>query len=99
MINGFERGAHRFQGMGPGFLPPNLDLDLLDDCRMVFEEDAFPLARRLAREEGIFVGMSSGATVVAALEVARDLGPDKVVVCLAADSADRYVSTELFDDD
>ncbi len=99
VINGFERGAHRFQGMGPGFLPPNLDLDLLDDCRMVFEEDAFPLARRLAREEGIFVGMSSGATVVAALEVARDLGPDKVVVCLAADSADRYVSTELFDDD
>lgn len=96
VINGYERGQHKFQGMGPGFIPGNLDLDLLDGCRMVYEEDAFPLARRLAREEGIFVGMSSGATVHAALEVARELGPGKVVVTMAADSGARYVSTELF---
>ena len=96
VINGFERGQHKFQGMGPGFLPGNLDLDLLDGCRMVYEEDAFPLARRLAREEGIFVGMSSGATVYAALEVARELGPGKVVVTMAADTGARYISTELF---
>jgi cysteine synthase A len=96
VINSFDRGQHRFQGMGPGFLPKNLDLELLDECRMVYEEDAFPLARRLAREEGIFVGMSSGASVFAAMEVARELGPGKVVVCLAADSAARYISTELF---
>ena len=99
VINGHERGQHKFQGMGPGFLPGNLDRDLLDGCEMVWEEDAFPLARRLAREEGIFVGMSSGATVVAALKVARELGPGKVVVCLAADSAARYTSTELFEAD
>ena len=74
VINGFERGAHKFQGMGPGFLPKNLDLALLDACAMVFEEDAFPLARRLASEEGIFVGMSSGAAVFAALQVARRAG-------------------------
>ena len=98
VINGHGRGQHKFQGMGPGFLPGNLDLDLLDGCRMVREEDAFPLARRLAREEGIFVGMSSGASIHAALEVARELGPEKVVVTLAADSAARYTSTELFDD-
>ncbi len=98
VINGFERGAHKFQGMGPGFLPKNLDLDLLDECRMIYEEEAFPLARRLAREEGVFVGMSSGAAVAAALQVARELGPGKVVLTLAADSAARYVSTELFDD-
>ena len=98
VINGFERGQHKFQGMGPGFLPGNLDLDLLDGCRMVYEEQAFPLARRLAREEGIFVGMSSGATVLAALEVARELGPGKVVVTMAADSGARYVSTELFEE-
>ena len=98
VMNGFERGQHGFQGMGPGFLPKNLDLDMLDGCRMVYEEDAYPLARRLAREEGIFVGMSSGATVYAALQVARELGPGKVVACLAADTAARYVSTDLFAD-
>jgi len=96
VINGRERGGHKFQGMGPGFIPGNLDLSLLDGARMVYEEDAFPLARRLAREEGVFVGMSSGATAWAALEVARELGPGKVVACLAADTAARYVSTELF---
>lgn len=96
VINGHERGQHKFQGMGPGFIPGNLDLDLLDGALMAWEEDAFPLVRRLAREEGIFVGMSSGATIWAALEKARELGPGKVVVCLAADSAARYMSTELF---
>ena len=98
VINGFDRGPHKFQGMGPGFLPKNLDLDLLDACKMIYEEEAFPLARRLAREEGVFVGMSSGAAVTAALQVARELGPGKVVLTLAADTAARYVSTELFED-
>jgi cysteine synthase len=96
VISGCEKGQHKFQGMGPGFIPGNLDLSLLDDLKQVYEEDAFPLARRLAREEGLFVGMSSGATVFAALEVARELGPGKVVACMAADSAARYLSTELF---
>jgi cysteine synthase A len=99
VINGQEKGHHTFQGMGPGFLPGNLDLDLLDGAKMVFEEDAFPLARRLAREEGIFVGMSSGASIYAALDVARELGPGKVVLTMAADSGARYVSTELFAED
>jgi cysteine synthase A len=97
VINGHERGAHKFQGMGPGFIPQNLDLDLLDGAIMVREEDAFPLARRLAQEEGMFVGMSSGAAVWAALQVARELGPGKVVVTMAADSGARYTSTELFE--
>jgi cysteine synthase len=98
VMNGFERGQHHFQGMGPGFLPKNLDLHLLDGCKMVYEEDAFPLARRLVREEGVFIGMSSGAVAYAALEVARELGPGKVVLCMAADSAARYMTTELFED-
>lgn len=96
VINGYERGQHKFQGMGPGFIPGNLDVDLLDGAIMAWEEDAFPLVRRLAREEGLFVGMSSGATVWAALEKARELGPGKVVVCMAADTGARYMSTELF---
>ncbi|MDQ3460013.1 MAG: cysteine synthase A [Deinococcota bacterium] len=98
VISGGEKGQHKFQGMGPGFIPGNLELSLLDGVKTVYEEDAFPLARRLAREEGQFIGMSSGATVWAALEVARELGPGKVVVCMAADTAARYVSTELFAD-
>ena len=96
VINGHERGQHKFQGMGPGFIPGNLDVDLLDGAIMAWEEDAFPLVRRLAREEGIFVGMSSGATIWAALGKARELGPGKVVVCIAADTGARYMSTELF---
>mgnify|MGYP002779069694 CR=1 FL=1 len=99
VISGGERGQHKFQGMGPGFIPGNLDLNVLDGVKQVFEEDAFPLARRLAREEGLFIGMSSGATVWAALEVARELGPGRVVLCLAADTGARYVSTELFEDE
>ncbi|MEZ4607622.1 MAG: cysteine synthase A [Deinococcales bacterium] len=98
VINGHPKGQHKFQGMGPGFIPKNLDLALLDGAIMVYEEDAFPLARRLAREEGMFVGMSSGASVWAALKVARELGPGKVVVCMTADSAARYMSTELFEE-
>lgn len=98
VLSGGERGGHGFQGMGPGFVPKNLDVDLLDGVEAVWEEDAFPLARRLLREEGISVGMSSGATVHAALSVARELGPGKVVVALAADGAERYLSTELFAD-
>jgi cysteine synthase A len=98
VLSGGQRGSHGFQGMGPGFVPKNLDVDLLDRVIAVREEDAFPLVHRLLREEGISVGMSSGATVHAALEVARELGPDKVVLALAADGAERYLSTELFHD-
>lgn len=96
VLNGGERGQHQFQGMGPGFIPENLDRGLLDRVIDVWEEDAFPLARRLAREEGLFVGMSSGAIACAALDVARELGPGKRVAMIAPDSGARYLSTVLF---
>lgn len=96
VLHGEPRGQHQFQGMGPGFIPDNLDRSVIDRMLKAWEEDAFPVARRLAREEGLFVGMSSGAMVWAALEVARELGPGRRVVTIAPDTGARYLSTSLF---
>ena len=82
--------------MGPGFVPDNFDRSVVDRVMTAWEEDAFPLARRLAREEGLFVGMSSGAIAWAALQVARELGADKRVATIAPDSGARYLTTALF---
>jgi len=96
VLSGGERGQHQFQGMGPGFIPPNFDRTVVDRVVPAWEEDAFPLARRLAREEGLFVGMSSGAIAWAALKIARELGPGHRVAAIAPDSGARYLTTALF---
>ena len=98
-LSGGERGQHKFQGMGPGFVPDNFDRSVVDRVIQAREEDAFPLARRLAREEGLFVGMSSGAIAWASLEVARELGAGQRVAMISPDSGSRYLTTELFIDD
>ena len=97
VLSGGERGQHQFQGMGPGFIPPNFDRSVVDRVVQAWEEDAFPLARRLAREEGLFVGMSSGAITWVALQTARELGPGRRVAMIAPDSGSRYLSTTLFE--
>jgi cysteine synthase A len=96
VLSGGVRGSHQFQGMGPGFVPNNFDRSVVDRIITAWEEDAFPLARRLAREEGLFVGMSSGAIVYVALQIARELGPGKRVACISPDSGARYLTTALF---
>jgi len=97
VLSGGERGQHQFQGMGPGFVPPNFDRRVVDRIVQAWEEDAFPLARRIAREEGLFVGMSSGAIAWVALQIAREIGPGRRVAMIAPDSGARYLSTSLFE--
>lgn len=99
VLSGGDRGQHQFQGMGPGFVPPNFDWSVVDRVMQAWEEDAFPFARRLVREEGLFVGMSSGAIAWAAAEVARELGPGRRVAMIAPDSGARYLTTALFTND
>jgi cysteine synthase A len=90
---------HRMMGTAPGFLPGILDRDLIDEIRTVSEESAFLTCRELAQREGILVGISSGASVRAALELAREPTlEDAVIVCMLCDSGERYLSVEgLFD--
>ena len=96
VLHGEPTREHRFQGMEPGFIPPNLDRAVIDRVMKAWEEDSAALARRLPREEGMFVGMSTGAMVGAALELAREVGPGGRLVTVAADAGARYLSTPLF---
>ncbi len=92
---GHEPGLHKIQGIGDGFVPAILDTSLVDDVLEVTDEDAIATARRLAREAGLLVGVSSGANVWASIEMAKRLGPDAVIATVLADRAERYFSTSL----
>jgi len=97
VISGGAPGAHKIQGIGAGFIPKNLNVDILDGVEKVNNDDAFAMARRLASEEGIPGGISSGAAVCAALNVAArgDMKGKRIVVILPS-MAERYMSTDLF---
>ena len=97
VLSGRPAGDHRIPGIGVGFIPEVLDRSVLDEVIAVSDEDAFHRARQLAREEGILAGISSGAALHAALDVAaREDAFGKTIVVLLADSAERYVTTSLF---
>jgi cysteine synthase A len=90
-------GPHKIQGIGAGFIPKNLDLDLIDSVERVSNDDAIAMAHRLMKEEGILVGISSGAAVVAASRLAKlDRYKDKNIVVILPSSAERYLSSPLF---
>ena len=96
VISGGEPGPHKIEGVGPGFVPPLWRDGLADEVLTVSTEEATVTCRRLAREEALFGGTSTGANVVAALRVAERLGPDRTVVTLMCDSGLKYLSTALY---
>jgi len=98
VISGGEPGYHKIQGIGAGFIPAVLNRQVLDEIITVSDEDAVIYARRLAAEEGLLVGISSGAACCAALKVAQNLGKGHVVVTIFADKGEHYLSTDLFSD-
>lgn len=97
VLSGGKPGPHKIQGIGAGFTPAVLDMSLVDKVEQVTDDEAFETARRLAREEGILCGISSGAAVAAALRLAaQDAYENKMIVVILPDSGERYLSTALF---
>jgi cysteine synthase A len=98
VLSNGDPGAHKIQGIGPGFIPDILNLEVIDEVIKVSNEDAISMARELCRKEGIFAGISSGANVWAAIQIAKRAGKDKSVLTFLPDYGERYISTELFSD-
>jgi cysteine synthase A len=96
VLSGGPSGSHKIEGIGIGFIPPLWRTELVNQIEPVATAEAKAMTRRLAREEGIFAGTSSGANVVAAIRVARRLGPGAKVVTIICDSGLRYLSTDVF---
>jgi cysteine synthase len=96
VLSGENPGPHKIQGIGAGFVPDVLNTGLIDQIITVQDEQAIDTARRLAKEEGLLVGISSGAAAFGALQVARDLGKGKTVVVIFPDAGERYLGTGLF---
>jgi cysteine synthase A len=98
LLSGGSPGKHEIPGIGAGFIPDVVNRDIIDQVIRVENADAWETARRLARQEGILSGISSGAAAWAAIQVAQRLGTSRTVVTLLPDTGERYVSTGLFDE-
>jgi cysteine synthase A len=96
VLSGGKPGPHKIQGIGAGFVPDTLDTEIYDEIIQVKNEEAFEYARRVGREEGILVGISSGAAIYAAMQVAKKLGKEKKVLAIIPSNGERYLSTPLY---
>ncbi|MDL1861867.1 cysteine synthase family protein [Betaproteobacteria bacterium PRO7] len=96
VLSGGAPGAHKIEGVGPGFVPPIWRPGLADEIVQISTAEAKDMARRLAREEALFAGTSTGANVLAAIQIAQRLGPGRTVATLACDSGLKYLSTDLY---
>jgi cysteine synthase A len=96
VLSGGKPGPHKIQGIGAGFVPAVLDTKLYDEVLLVTNEESFEAARRAGREEGVLCGISSGAAIHAAIEVAKKLGKGKKVLAIVPDNGERYLSTPLY---
>ncbi|SHN51238.1 Pyridoxal-phosphate dependent enzyme [Desulfitobacterium chlororespirans DSM 11544] len=100
VLSGGQSGSHKIQGIGAGFVPDVLNKGLIDEIFRVKNEEAFLTGRRLAREEGLLAGISSGAAAFAALEIAkRPENKGKLIIVILPDTGERYLSTALFQED
>jgi cysteine synthase A len=96
VLSGGPSGAHRIEGIGAGFVPPLWKPSVIDEIAKVSAEDAMAMARRLARSEALFAGTSTGANLIAAIELGKRLGPEATVVTVMCDSGMKYLSTALY---
>jgi len=96
VLSGRPPGPHKIQGIGAGFVPEIFDRSVMTDLRTVDDRDAYVMSKRLAREEGLLVGISAGANVFVAAEIARELGPGKRVVTVLCDTGERYFSLDEY---
>ncbi|MES9682155.1 cysteine synthase A [Bacillus sp. AFS001701] len=96
VLSGGKPGPHKIQGIGAGFIPETLNTDIYDEIVKIKNDDAMETARKVAKEEGILVGISSGAAISAALQVAKKLGKGKKVLAIIPSNGERYLSTALF---
>ncbi len=97
VLSGQKAGAHKIQGIGAGFIPDICDVSLIDEIIQVSNENAFKTCKDLANKEGLFLGISSGANVYAAIHIAQKLGKGKKVLTIAPDGGEKYLSTGVFD--
>ena len=97
VLSGGEAGPTKIQGIGAGFVPPNFHRQVVDEIRQVTDRAAYDTKRRLAREEGLLVGISAGANVTVATQLAQELGPEATIVTFLCDTGERYFSARLWD--